>query len=75
MKLLEQAVMEDNLSSETLPFYLYGLYLSQGGSKEDFMNLNSEDLQLLYLAHEGDRVRFVRDMSKLIAKMFGAESA
>lgn len=49
--------------------YAYGVYLSNGGRHDDFMDFTEEDIQILATTHMAMRKREMYGMSR----MFGAE--
>lgn len=48
----------------------YGTYLMHGGSKETFMDLTDDDIQIMYTAYFGGQRRMVHSLVDRIGKMF-----
>ena len=44
-----------------------------GGRKEDFDNMNYDDIQLLYLTYSSYQNAMVHKIADVITKMFGGE--
>lgn len=55
------------MGGEAALMYAYGLYLLNGGSKRDFMDLNEEDVATMLAVDDGIRTRRV----KAIKAFFG----
>lgn len=48
LRLYEEAVSSgESMSNETVILCAYGLYLSNGGRKDDFLDLNMQDIQIM----------------------------
>lgn len=44
-----------------------------GGRKEDFENMNHDDIQLIYVTYNAYHNKMVRDLSEMISSMFGGK--
>lgn len=56
--LYEEAVSSGGqLSADIVVLCAYGLYLSNGGRKEDFLDLNAQDIQIMMSTHRALRMR------------------
>lgn len=63
------------MSSDGAILYAYGIYLSNGGRKEDFLDLTFEDVQIMYTSYVGskknERLGMLEGIGKLILSIFG----
>lgn len=44
-----------------------------GGTREGFMNMNADDVQLIYTTYTAYQAAQTNNLSKIFAKMFGGE--
>ena len=65
--------MKDSHDNDTLMLTVYGNYLMNGGTHEGFMELNEDDVQIMYIVHESERVKNLNALLKSIAGMLGAK--
>ena len=67
--------MSGDMSSESAYLFAYGVYLSNGGSREGFEDLTYDEVQLIYTVTMARQRKFTNDivlnLVKAIAKMFG----
>lgn len=54
--------------------YVYGIYLMHGGTYEGFLDLDMDDVQMMYAAYRGDQEHMRNALLKGFFKMFGGES-
>lgn len=69
--LLEDAVLRDQMSPDTILVYTYGRYLLHGGDPEKFLDMNSDDIQLMYIADVLYQQKSTQDMLAGIVKVLG----
>lgn len=70
MRVFEDAVASgEAMTGDVVVLYAYGLYLLNGGRKEDFMHLNDDDVQLMMSVHNSEAVK----KNKRILQMFKRE--
>lgn len=65
--------MKNNHDNDTLLLTVYGNYLMNGGTHERFMELTEDDVQIMYIVHESERVKNLNELLKSIASMLGAK--
>ena len=51
----------------------YGIYLMNGGRKEDYENMNYDDIQLIYATYNAYQTSMVSKITENIVKLFGGE--
>lgn len=44
-----------------------------GGRKEDFENMNHDDVQLIYIMHTATQNHLIRSMTDVISQLFGGK--
>lgn len=71
MKIFADQIAKGESSSETVPLAAYGIYLMNGGRKEDFKDMTLDDIQLIYATYNAYQSSSVRMLTEAIAKMFG----
>lgn len=72
MTLYDQMVSEGQaLSPDAIILYAYGIYLANGGTKEGFMELNEEDVQIMVTTHMASARRNALIITNSIAKLLG----
>ena len=70
--LYDQMVSEGQaMSPEAVLLYAYGTYLMNGGTKEGFMELNDEDVQIMVTTHMASARRNALVNANSIARIFG----
>jgi len=45
-----------------------------GGNKEDFENLTQDDIEIMYIVSQAERVKRMETMVKMISGMFGGNN-
>lgn len=65
------------MSPESAQLYTYGIYLANGGTPDGFMSMTQEDIEIMYNAWEGSRIRnrneILEGLGKMINSMFGGK--
>lgn len=66
--------MSGEMSSDTAYLYAYGTYLSNGGRREDFLDLSYDEVQLIYTVSMAKQEKQTKDhlmgLAKILGKMF-----
>lgn len=67
--------MSGDMSPDTAYLYAYGTYLANGGTRDGFLDLTPDEVQLIYTVTAARQEKMVRDilvgMVKAVGKMFG----
>lgn len=70
--------MSGELSSESAYLYAYGTYLANGGTREGFLDLTHDEVQLIYTVSTARQEKQTRDhlngLVKILSKMFVGEN-
>lgn len=55
--------------------YMYGIYLSNGGTPEGYLQMDDDDLRLMYIAHSALEAhrhnRWMEGLIKIVQALFG----
>ena len=58
--------------------YMYGIYLAHGGSPEAYLDLDQDDLDMMYVAYSATEAhrhnRWMEGLIKIIQAVFGIKS-
>ena len=73
MRLYQQAVEEGNFDNDTALLYAYSVYLLHGGTRENFMKLTEDEVQLILSTHLAERDREAYTILKGLGTMFGGK--
>lgn len=74
MRNFQEAILsKDGMTSEAALLYMRGLYLLNGGTTEDFLEMNGEDIMLMYSAYMADEARRMRDLAEVMALIAGKQ--
>lgn len=60
-------------SPEATALAAYGIYLMNGGRKEDYMDLNRDDIQLIYTTYAAYQNQLIHRLTDIIVKIFGGQ--
>lgn len=71
MMVFEDAVINDTMSGDAAFLYTYGLFLANGGTYNQFMDMDWDDVQLMYYAQEITRRKTVKETIEGVARLFG----
>jgi hypothetical protein len=71
--LLSDGIIHGNLSHDAVYLYLYGHYLANGGNPDDFLRFTEDDLHIMYVVLESEKVRDMNTLLESLANMLGAE--
>ena len=63
--------MSGDMSSDTAYLFTEGMYLANGGTRDGFMDLSNDEIQLMYTSLSVTREKMVRDTVMGIAKVLG----
>jgi hypothetical protein len=69
--LLEDAVLRDQMSSDTILLYTYGRYLMNGGDPERFLDLTRDDIQIMYISDALYQRKSTQDILTGLVKVIG----
>ena len=65
------------MSPESALLYTYGVYLSNGGTPQGFMDMTPEDIQLMYTVHTCEKNKeattLLSGIAKILTKLMGCE--
>ena len=77
MRVFERAVVsEEGVSAETAILEVYGMYLMNGGTREGFLELTDDEIQMMYTSYFGNQRAIVLALGKMMGKLFsGGEDA
>ena len=63
LRLFEEAASgKSSLDGDSAMLFAYGIYLSNGGTPSDFMDLSVEDIQIMFTAYMGAQKRAAKSM-------------
>lgn len=71
VRLLENAVLRDEMSSDTILVYTYGRYLLHGGDPEKFLDLTMDDIQIMYISDALYQKKSTQDTITGLLKVLG----
>lgn len=75
MRIFEEQLISGEMSPEAARLQAYGTYLANGGTRDDFMDLTNDEVQLVYTVSAARDAKLVKDivtgMAKAIGAMFG----
>ena len=67
--------MSGNMSPRSAYYLAYGTYLANGGTRDGFLDLTPDEVQLMYTVTAARHERLVKDllegMGKILGGMFG----
>ena len=65
------------LSTAGIRLFMYGIYLSNGGTPDNYMELDDDDLDAMYVAYSAEKAhehnQWMEGMIEIIKAMFGGE--
>lgn len=69
LRLFEEAASgRTPLEGDAALLYIYGIYLSNGGKPDDFMDLTLEDIQIMFTAYFGSQKRAADSIIRALMK-------
>jgi len=73
--LFEAVASGKPLSGLGVDMYAYGMYLSNGGTPEGFMQMDRDDIDMMYIAHSALEAhrhkRWMEGLVKIFQALFG----
>lgn len=77
MELFESVAGGKPVSDLGAQMYMYGIYLSNGGTPEGYMGMDQDDLDMMFLAHSAIEAhrhnRWMEGLIKIIQSLFGTK--
>lgn len=61
------------MEGKAVVLHAYGHYLANGGTVRDFLEMTDDDVQLMYVVMESERLRDLNNLLESLGKMLGAE--
>ena len=75
--LYESVASGKPLSTDGLRLFMYGIYLSNGGTPEDYMTLDDDDLDAMYIAYSAEKAhehnQWMEGLVDIVKAIFGAD--
>ena len=68
-----QGIVDSTTDGRLQKLTAYGIYLMNGGKKEDFEDMTDFDHSLIHLTYEAYQVKQVNKLAEVISKMLGGE--
>jgi hypothetical protein len=74
-QLFEAVASGKPLSALGTEMYMYGIYLSHGGTPEGYLQMDQDDLDMMYIAHSALEAhrhkRWMEGLVKIFQALFG----